>query len=218
MQIRSVEYRTSALKASGVPRQWIPHVAVAGRSNVGKSSLLNWLLRRSVARVAKAPGKTRTLNFFLINENLYLVDLPGYGYAKVGKKLQQEWGRELTRYLVEEPRLAGVVTLVDVRHGPTALDLQLQGLIAESGLERVVVLTKGDKLKRGQAPGNAVCRATAARAPHTAGGHERELRRGSQGCPGSFPTDSVFSAPPITTICPDRTIFMSHHRRSDGSI
>jgi GTP-binding protein len=145
-----VEYRTSALKASGVPRQWIPHVAVAGRSNVGKSSLLNWLLRRSVARVAKAPGKTRTLNFFLINENLYLVDLPGYGYAKVGKKLQQEWGRELTRYLVEEPRLAGVVTLVDVRHGPTALDLQLQGLIAESGLERVVVLTKGDKLKRGR--------------------------------------------------------------------
>jgi GTP-binding protein len=150
MQIRTVEFSTSALDASAVPRPWFPHVAVAGRSNVGKSSLLNWLLRRTVARVAKTPGKTRTLNFFLINGNLYLVDLPGYGYAKVGRKLQQEWGRELTRYLAEEPRLAGVVALVDVRHGLTALDLQLQQLIAESGLERVVVLTKGDKVKRGK--------------------------------------------------------------------
>jgi GTP-binding protein len=173
MQIRSVEYRTSALKASGVPRQWIPHVAVAGRSNVGKSSLLNWLLRRSVARVAKAPGKTRTLNFFLINENLYLVDLPGYGYAKVGKKLQQEWGRELTRYLVEEPRLAGVVTLVDVRHGPTALDLQLQGLIAESGLERVVVLTYGER-RPGGTPGRVRLPAVAgSELPRRAGRHLR---------------------------------------------
>lgn len=150
MHIRTVEFRGSALGADARPRDWRPHIAFAGRSNVGKSSLLNWLLRRSVARVAKAPGKTRTLNFFLVNDTLYLVDLPGYGYAKVPKKLQQEWGRELGTYLTKEPRLAGVVTLVDVRHGLTALDRELQSLITAWDLERVVVLTKGDKVKRGR--------------------------------------------------------------------
>lgn len=125
-------------------------MAVAGRSNVGKSSLLNWLFGRSLARVAKAPGKTRTLNFYLVNGDYYLVDLPGYGYAKVAKKLQTEWGRELERYISEEERLAGVVTLLDIRHGPTDLDLDLQELLDESGLGKVVVLTKADKVGRGQ--------------------------------------------------------------------
>ena len=103
-----------------------------------------------MARVAKAPGKTRTLNFFLINRSFYLVDLPGYGYAKVGRQLREEWGRELGQYLASEDRLAGVVSLVDIRHGLTARDRDLQNLLLTTGLERLVVLTKADKVGRGQ--------------------------------------------------------------------
>lgn len=150
MEIHDVTFRGSMAKAAQAPPEWLPHVAVAGRSNVGKSSLLNWLLGRSVARVAKAPGKTRALNFFLVNRTFYLVDLPGYGYAKVSRELRDEWGRELGRYLAEERRLAGVLALVDCRHEPTALDDQLQQLLLAGERERVVVLTKADKLGRGR--------------------------------------------------------------------
>jgi len=150
VEIREVSFCTSALKASDRPQEFFPQVAVAGRSNVGKSSLLNWLLRQNLARVAKAPGKTRMLNFFLINRSFFLVDLPGYGYAKVGKALQEEWGRELGSYLATEERLAGVMTLVDIRHGPTDLDLGLQEMLVAHGRERLVVLTKADKVKRGK--------------------------------------------------------------------
>lgn len=150
MEVREVSFRGSALKATDRPQEFFPHIAVAGRSNVGKSSLLNWLLQQNLARVAKAPGKTRTLNFFLINRSYFMVDLPGYGYAKVGQALRAEWGRELGDYLAHEERLAGVMTLVDVRHGPTELDLGLQDLLIEHGRERLVVLTKADKVKRGQ--------------------------------------------------------------------
>ena len=132
------------------PREFFPHVAVAGRSNVGKSSLLNWLFKQSLAKVAKSPGKTRTLNFFLINRSFYLVDLPGYGYAKVAKELREDWGRELGRYIHEEERLAGVVSLVDIRHGLTARDRDLQELLLTSDRNRQVVLTKADKVGRGQ--------------------------------------------------------------------
>jgi len=125
-------------------------VAIAGRSNVGKSSLLNWLFKQSLAKVAKSPGKTRTLNFFLINRTFYLVDLPGYGYAKVAKKLREDWGRELGRYIHEEERLAGVVSLVDIRHGLTARDRDLQALLSESDRDQQLVLTKADKVGRGQ--------------------------------------------------------------------
>ena len=150
MEIEEVSFRGSALRLADRPGEWFPQVAVAGRSNVGKSSLLNWLFRRSLARVAKAPGKTRTLNFFLINRSFYLVDLPGYGYAKVGRQLREEWGRELGQYLASEDRLAGVVSLVDIRHGLTARDRDLQNLLLTTGLERLVVLTKADKVGRGQ--------------------------------------------------------------------
>ena len=150
VEIREVNFRSSALKASDRPQEFFPQIAVAGRSNVGKSSLLNWLLRQNKARVAKAPGKTRMLNFFLINRSVFLVDLPGYGYAKVGRALQEEWGRELGNYLATEERLAGVITLVDIRHGPTDLDLGLQELLLAHGRERLVVLTKADKVKRGK--------------------------------------------------------------------
>jgi len=150
VEIREVNFRGSALKPSDRPQEFFPHIAVAGRSNVGKSSLLNWLLRQNLARVAKAPGKTRMLNFFLINRSYFLVDLPGYGYAKVGRALQEEWGRELGSYLATEERLAGVITLIDVRHGPTDLDLGLQDMLLAHGKERLVVLTKADKVKRGK--------------------------------------------------------------------
>jgi GTP-binding protein len=150
LEIRSVTFHGAALKAAQQPRDWLPQVAVAGRSNVGKSSLINWLFQRSMARVAKAPGKTRTLNFFLVNRSFFLVDLPGYGYAKVQRSLREEWSRELGRYLATEERLAGVVSLIDIRHGATALDLELQQLLLASGLERLVVLTKADKEKRGR--------------------------------------------------------------------
>jgi GTP-binding protein len=150
VEIRDVSFRASALKASDRPQEWFPHIAVAGRSNVGKSSLLNWLMRQNKARVAKAPGKTRMLNFFLINRSYFLVDLPGYGYAKVGRALQEEWGRELGSYLATEERLAGVMPLLDIRHGPSELDLGLQNMLLEHSRERLVVLTKADKVKRGQ--------------------------------------------------------------------
>ncbi len=150
LEITEVSFRGSALKSADRPGEFFPHVAVAGRSNVGKSSLLNWLFKQSLAKVAKAPGKTRTLNFFLINRSFYLVDLPGYGYAKVGKQLREDWGRELGRYIHDEERLAGVVSLVDIRHGLTARDNDLQELLLASDRERQVVLTKADKVGRGQ--------------------------------------------------------------------
>ncbi len=149
MEIRSVEFRNAALGKAPRPQEWYPHVAVAGRSNVGKSSLLNWLWRRRLARVAKAPGKTRTLNYYLVNGGFYLVDLPGYGYASVGRELREQWGRELSSYLATEERLAGVLCLVDVRHGLTALDRELQLLLDQAARRRVVVLTKADKVGRG---------------------------------------------------------------------
>ncbi len=150
LEITEVSFRGSALKSADRPGEFFPHVAVAGRSNVGKSSLLNWLFKQSLAKVAKSPGKTRTLNFFLINRSFYLVDLPGYGYAKVAKKLREDWGREVGRYLHEEERLAGVVSLVDIRHGLTARDRDLQELLLASDRDRQVVLTKADKVGRGQ--------------------------------------------------------------------
>ena len=153
MDIASVTFRGSALRPADRPAEWFPHVAVAGRSNVGKSSLLNWLFRQNLAKVAKAPGKTRTLNFFLVDNGYYLVDLPGYGYAKVNRQLREEWGRELGRYIAEEERLAGVVALVDIRHGLTARDRELQQFLLEAGVVRQVVLTKADKVGRGQRAG-----------------------------------------------------------------
>jgi GTP-binding protein len=150
VEILNVTFRAAALRTSERPREWYPQVAVAGRSNVGKSSLLNWLFQRRLAKVAKAPGKTRTLNFFLVNSSFYVVDLPGYGFAKVARQLREEWGQELGRYLSDEERVAGVVTLIDIRHGPTPLDLDLQEMLSAAARERVVVLTKADKLSRGQ--------------------------------------------------------------------
>jgi GTP-binding protein len=108
------------------------------------------MLRQSVARVAKDPGRTRALNFFLVNGGFFLVDLPGYGYAKVPQRLRAEWGRALQAYLHDESRLAGVLCLVDIRRGLSRLDEELQGLLEESNRERLLVLTKADKVGRGE--------------------------------------------------------------------
>ena len=132
-----------------LPRDQRPQVAVAGRSNVGKSSLLNKLVgQRKLAKVSSTPGKTRSLNFFLIDEQYYLVDLPGYGYAKVSRSLKDEWGRLIEKYLNSEKRLAGLIFLLDCRRDPGEEDFQLLEWLAERGLPVMVAVTKADKLGR----------------------------------------------------------------------
>ena len=132
-----------------LPRDHKPQIAVAGRSNVGKSSLLNKLVgQRKLAKVSSTPGKTRSLNFFLIDEKYYLVDLPGYGYAKVSRSLKNEWGKLIEKYLNEESRLAGLIFLLDCRRDPGEEDLQLLSWLAERGLPVMMAMTKSDKLGR----------------------------------------------------------------------
>lgn len=132
-----------------LPRDHRMQIAVAGRSNVGKSSLLNKLVgQRKLAKVSSTPGKTRSLNFFLIDEKYYLVDLPGYGYAKVSRSLKDEWGRLIEKYLNQEKRLAGLIFLLDCRRDPGEEDLQLLEWLAGRGLPVMVAVTKSDKLGR----------------------------------------------------------------------
>lgn len=129
----------------------LPQVAFSGRSNVGKSSLINVLLRRTrkkLARVSATPGKTQSLNFYLVNGLFFLVDLPGFGFARVSSRVRQSWKALVEDYLVGEPKLRGVVHLVDARHDPTNTDLEMVEFLATRGVPTLVVLTKMDKLKR----------------------------------------------------------------------
>ena len=135
------------------PPEDLPEVAFAGRSNVGKSSLINRLLeRKSIARVSQTPGKTREINFFRVNEQFYLVDLPGYGFARVSKGMRAAWGALMEDYLRHGPQLRGVVQLVDARHDPTPEDLRMLDFLGEAGLPTIVCLTKMDKLRTAEAP------------------------------------------------------------------
>jgi GTP-binding protein len=130
------------------PEATLPEVAFGGRSNVGKSSLLNRLVRRKAfARVSQTPGKTREINFFRVNEAFYLVDLPGYGYARVSKAMRDRWREIIERYLRRSPMLRGMVQLMDARHPPTPDDLQMLDFLSEIELPTLVVLTKIDKLR-----------------------------------------------------------------------
>ncbi len=147
MKIQSSKFATSAGKLSQIPRDGLLQIAFAGRSNVGKSSLLNSLLnRRKLALVSKTPGKTRTINFYLINGKFYFVDLPGYGYAKVAKSAKGAWRPLIEQYLRDNPRLACLVCLIDLRHGLTALDFELLEWVTAFAIPVVVVGTKADKL------------------------------------------------------------------------
>ncbi|MGI5842625.1 MAG: ribosome biogenesis GTP-binding protein YihA/YsxC [Candidatus Xenobium sp.] len=152
MKIQRAEFITSApSRAQAPPDRVLPEVALVGRSNVGKSSFLCGLVgRKGLAKVSSTPGKTRMLNYFLIDERWYLVDLPGYGYAKVSKAEQERWGRAMEDYLSHREGLVLVIQLLDARHGPKASDLQMQGWLADKPFQHLVILTKSDKLSRAQ--------------------------------------------------------------------
>src|SRR3712207_6289154 len=151
MKIRSANITMSAVNRSQYPGEGIPEIALAGRSNVGKSSVINGLLsRKNFARTSSTPGKTRTINFYLINEEFYFVDLPGYGYAKVAKTEKEKWGTIMEMYLSDRKELCAIFLLVDCRHEPTADDKMMYDWIKYFGYNCVVVATKADKISRGQ--------------------------------------------------------------------
>ncbi len=137
----------AATDPSSFPGDPRPQVSFMGRSNVGKSSLLNSLLGvKGLARTSSTPGRTQSINFFLINQEFYFVDLPGYGYAKTSKENRRQWGQLIERYLAERPQLVLSILLVDARHEPTPLDLQMKSWLQHYGLPFLVVATKVDKL------------------------------------------------------------------------
>jgi len=151
MLVKSVQFVTSVFKTSQLPAADLPEVAFAGRSNVGKSSLINRLInRRNLVKVSARPGKTQALNFFLVNGTCYFVDLPGYGYAKVPKKMQQEWQGLIGGYLETRPTLRCVVVIVDIRHAMKVQDLELLDWLRSKDIPHLVVYTKIDKLSRNQ--------------------------------------------------------------------
>ena len=151
MKINKVQFELSAASPQQFPRDGLPEIAFVGRSNVGKSSLLNSLVqRRDLARVSKTPGKTRLINFFRLDDCCYLVDLPGYGYAKVPKAMQMKWANLLENYLQHRRELVGVVQLVDLRHPPTADDCQMFTWLMAFNIPVIVVGTKADKISRGR--------------------------------------------------------------------
>lgn len=146
----------SAAAASQFPRHERAEIALAGRSNVGKSSLINRLAgRKNLARTSQTPGKTRTLNFYAIDERLCLVDLPGYGFARVPKSERMRWGKLIDEYLTTREQLVGVIQVVDVRHPPSELDVMMADWLRQRGLPAIVVVTKADKIARGRWKGRA---------------------------------------------------------------
>ena len=151
MIIKKAELETVAVKRSQYPEDNVPEIAFAGRSNVGKSSLLNLITnRKSLARVSGAPGKTRTINFYRINDEFRIVDLPGYGYAKISKSISENWGDMMEEYLQNRQGLKKVVQLVDIRHAPSAQDVQMYEYLRHYGLDGLVVATKADKVSRNE--------------------------------------------------------------------
>ena len=151
MKIRSSEIVVSAIRKEQYPAEGLPEIALVGRSNVGKSSATNALLnRRNFARTSQTPGKTRTINFYKINNEFYFVELPGYGYAKVSKSEKDKWGVIMERYLQDRQELCAIFLLVDIRHEPTNDDVMMYEWIKHFGYNCVVIATKADKISRGQ--------------------------------------------------------------------
>ena len=153
MIIRNATLETVCGISSRLPANEFPEIAFAGKSNVGKSSLINTLLnRKTLARTSSQPGKTQTINFYKINDAFYFVDLPGYGYAKVSQAEREKWGPMIERYLNGSKQLQAVFLLIDIRHEPGANDRQMYEWIRYQGYEPVIICTKADKISRGARP------------------------------------------------------------------
>ena len=151
MVIKNVNLETVCGITSKLPDNTLPEIAFAGKSNVGKSSLINALMnRKSYARISAKPGKTQTINFYNINEAVYLVDLPGYGYAKVSEQETIQWGQLIERYLHGSKQLKAVFLLIDIRHDPSANDKMMYDWIVAQGYNPIIIATKLDKIKRSQ--------------------------------------------------------------------
>lgn len=149
MHIKQAVLETVCGITSVLPKNDLPEIAFLGKSNVGKSSLINTLMqRKSLARTSQAPGKTQTINYYKVNDSLYFVDLPGYGYAKVSQELRQKWGKMIERYITSSPTLKLICLLVDIRHEPTENDRLMYEWIKYHGYKVLLILTKADKLKR----------------------------------------------------------------------
>ncbi len=152
MQVKSVELDKKTADQRQFPGGELPEVAFCGRSNVGKSSLINALLgRKKAAPTSGQPGKTKTIDFYIINEKIYLVDLPGYGFARVSKALKEKWGQLIESYLKERLQLKSVILLIDIRHEPTEDDLLMYNWLKFHEVPTIIVATKKDKLSRGRA-------------------------------------------------------------------
>ena len=151
MIIKNVNLETVCGITSVLPDNAYPEIAFSGKSNVGKSSLINALMnRKSYARISATPGKTQTINYYNINDELYLVDLPGYGYAKVSEKEKIKWGQLVERYLHSSRQLKAVFLLIDIRHEPSANDKMMYDWTVGQGYEPIIIATKLDKIKRSQ--------------------------------------------------------------------
>lgn len=151
MVIKNVSLETVIGVTSKIPDNQLPEIAFAGKSNVGKSSLINALMnRKSLARTSAQPGKTQTINFYNINDELYFVDLPGYGYAKVSQQEKEKWGKMIEKYLHRSKVLQAVFLLVDIRHEPSVNDRQMYEWILANGYHPIVIATKLDKINRSQ--------------------------------------------------------------------
>ncbi len=149
MEITSAAFVTSLANYGPFPGIGLPQIAIAGRSNVGKSSLINSLCRvKGLAKTSGTPGKTRLINVFLLNDSLHLIDLPGYGYAKVDKQEKRIWGERMDTYFNTSQTLKAVIQLVDIRHEPSADDLQMVAFLRQKGIPLLLVATKADKISR----------------------------------------------------------------------
>lgn len=151
MVIKNVSLETVIGVTSKIPQNDRPEIAFAGKSNVGKSSLINALMnRKSLARTSSQPGKTQTINFYNINDELYFVDLPGYGYAKVSQREKEKWGKMIEKYLRQSKMLKAVFLLIDIRHDPSANDKIMYDWIMSNGFHPIIIATKADKINRSQ--------------------------------------------------------------------